>query len=365
MTTQRQSVGNEQFFTEHKTAKRLSSFLKKQKWFKEISIIVEPSAGDGAWLPYLDVDLAYDIEPNHEDVIKVDDFLKMPTERFYYKNNKKIFINSKSTKEEISKSTCLLEEDFKKLNKTGKVLYIGNPPFGSMGRLAKMFINACAIHGDYIAFILPASLAKITQIRQLNKNLHLIHQEDLLTEKFRFERDGKVVSTVFQIWEMRVDERKDPVRPKKMQCQDFSFIATREVTPKQTAQVIVDDLIKKQMFFSQDQLEEILKSTNEICSEMLSQRPVRAPDNADVAICTHGSAYGKVYTDDFKNLSTRTHRFFKIRGKKVTPSILATRLESLKPKFDEIAKYTVGATCISKEEILICYNEKYGEEETT
>ena len=97
---------------------------------------------------------------------------------------------------------------------------------------------------------------------------------------------------------------------------------------------------------------------------MLSQRPVRAPDNADVAPVQGGPVYGKVYTDNFKNLSTRTHRFFKIRGKKVTPSILATRLESLKPKFDEIAKYTVGATCISKEEILICYNEKYGEEET-
>ena len=33
-----------------------------------------------------------------------------------------------------------------------------------------------------------------------------------------------------------------------MQCEDFSFIATREVTPKQTAQVIIDDLIKKQLY---------------------------------------------------------------------------------------------------------------------
>ena len=75
MTTQRKEINKEQFFTNFKTAERLSEFLKEQDWFEEVETIIEPSAGDGAWLGYLDVDLAYDIDPKHDDVIKVDDFL--------------------------------------------------------------------------------------------------------------------------------------------------------------------------------------------------------------------------------------------------------------------------------------------------
>ena len=53
--------------------------------------------------------------------------------------------------------------------------------------------------GDYIAFILPASFAKITQIRQIPEHFHLIYQEDLLEETFRFERSNVYRKTILDI----------------------------------------------------------------------------------------------------------------------------------------------------------------------
>ena len=81
----------------------------------------------------------------------------------------------------------------------------------------------------------------------------------------------------------------------------------------------------------------------------------------------YASTTYRAFRDFFRKhhkLSTRTHRHIKIKSD-ITVKELGERLKSLKPKFEEIAKYTVGATCISTEEILMCYVEEYGEEETT
>ena len=80
MTTQRQNIKNEQFFTNLETAERLCEIVKSQPWFsrKNITRIIEPSAGDGAFLGFINVDLAYDIEPKHPDVVG-QDFLNDPT----------------------------------------------------------------------------------------------------------------------------------------------------------------------------------------------------------------------------------------------------------------------------------------------
>ena len=128
MTTQRKNINNEQFFTNYETARRLANWIKEQEWYPSITRTIEPSAGDGAWLDIgLQVDEAYDIEPMHARVTKVDDWLTYDPGEV-----------------------------------RGKTLYVGNPPFGRMGKLAKAFMNHCAKTGDYIAFILPASMAKVT-----------------------------------------------------------------------------------------------------------------------------------------------------------------------------------------------------------
>jgi hypothetical protein len=311
MTTQRKNINKEQFFTNHSTAERLADWIKSQDWYSSITRTIEPSAGDGAWLDIgLQVDEAYDIEPMHSSVTKIEDFLTY----------------------DIQPET------------EGKLLFVGNPPFGRMGKLAKAFVNKCAKSGDYIAFILPASMTKITQVRQIDQNLHLIHQEDLLDETFRFERDGKVVSTVFQVWERREEKRVD--QQKLLSCSDFSFAATSEVTfSSVVSQLIMNGLSKD---FRQQALD--------ILKESFAQRPAEAPLEVDIAICTHGAGVGKIHTSGFKSKSTRTHRFIKINSE-IKKAELVKRLRAL--DYDSIHKYSTGATCVSKEEIVYLYCKKY------
>ncbi len=311
MTTQRKNINNEQFFTNYETARRLANWIQDQDWYPTIARTIEPSAGDGAWLDVgLHIDEAYDIEPMHARVTKVDDWLT------YDPGEVK-----------------------------GKTLYVGNPPFGRMGKLAKAFMNHCAKTGDYIAFILPASLAKITQIRQIDPHLHLIHQEDLLDETFRFERDGKVVSTVFQVWERRAELRVDP--KKRTSCSDFSFATTSEVTFESIASQIIAKGLDKGF----------RKEIVDLLKESFSQRPADVPKGVDIAICTHGSGVGKVHGKNFNSKSTRTHRFINIDNPNLQKEKLIKRLRSL--DYESIYKYSTGATCVSKEEIVYLYCKKY------
>ena len=316
MTTQRKNINKEQFFTQYETANRLAKFLEEQPWFKSITKVVEPSAGDGAWLKAMKVHEAYDIEPKHKDV-KLQNFL---SDDFAVHNN-------------------------------GKVLYVGNPPFGRMGKLAKQFINKCSETGDYIAFILPASFAKVTMIRQVPKNMHLIHQEDMLDETFRFEREGKRVSTVFQIWEKRAEQRIDSERSNY--CSDFEFVRNSEYTPGNAYR----DIIKQFGHFSEEDKKKLKKALESNIKENFSQRPAECPMEADIAICTHGSGVGKVHGSGFAKKSTRTHRHIKISSP-ISKKEMVERLRSL--DYESITKYTVGADCVSTEEIVYLYNKKFG-----
>lgn len=101
--------------------------------------VIEPSAGNGAFSLKIPNCIAYDIEPEHESIIK-HDFLKL---ELPYKEGR---------------------------------LIIGNPPFGTRNTLSvKFFKHACKM-ADYIAFILPISQYKNNQ--QMYE-FDLIHSEEL------------------------------------------------------------------------------------------------------------------------------------------------------------------------------------------
>lgn len=102
--------------------------------FKEVTELIEPSAGDGAFSLKLEDCIAYDIEPEHASIIK-QDFLS-------------------------------LEIDYK----SGRG-FIGNPPFGDRNNLALKFFKKCVKVSDMIGFILPIS--------QLN-NTDSLYEFDLI-----------------------------------------------------------------------------------------------------------------------------------------------------------------------------------------
>jgi hypothetical protein len=132
-------IENDKYYTPPELAKYCFDKTIEIIGYNNITDIIEPSAGDGSFSKLWPFCTAYDIEPEHPDIIK---------------------------------------QDFLELNlpyKKGR-LFIGNPPYGRGMDLAIRFFKKCVEFGDYISFILPIS--------QLNNSItlyefDLIYSEDL------------------------------------------------------------------------------------------------------------------------------------------------------------------------------------------
>ena len=113
--------------------------------------IIEPSVGNGAFYHLFDHTkrIAIDIDPKIDGAIKMD-FLKW---------------------------NCLLK---------GNIITIGNPPFGKNSNLAVDFFNHSATFSNVIAFILPKTFRKNSFVKKLDKNFHLIYDEDVPKNSFIF-----------------------------------------------------------------------------------------------------------------------------------------------------------------------------------
>ena len=111
---------------------------------EDITEIIEPSAGNGSFSNQIENCIAYDIEPECDNIIQ-QDFLK-------------------------------LELNYKK----GRLI-IGNPPFGSRGHLAVKFYKRAIEFSEYISFILPISQY---QNQQKMYEFDLIYSEDLGIKKY-------------------------------------------------------------------------------------------------------------------------------------------------------------------------------------
>jgi len=156
-----------------------------------IKEIIEPSAGNGSFSNQIENCIAYDIEPEGEDIIK-QDFLE-------------------------------LNLDYKK----GRLI-IGNPPFGDRLNLATKFIKKSYEIADYISFILP-----ISQFENNYKfyEFDLIHSEDLgkqlYTDRkihcclniYKRPKDGKLKNKLkyefedFELYEQRKNQNPKRNRP--------------------------------------------------------------------------------------------------------------------------------------------------------
>jgi hypothetical protein len=158
----------EQYFTPIEIAQKCVSKVRELLG-AQITQYVEPSAGAGAFLPYLPPDtLAYDIDPKHPLVLQ-QDYLKL--ELPYLKGR------------------CV----------------IGNPPFGHPANLWKAFLNKASLQGDYVAFILP--------IGMLNNNVafwkfELIHSEEL--DNVIFENCKGKIACCFNIYQRPMIPKVQP-----------------------------------------------------------------------------------------------------------------------------------------------------------
>jgi len=143
--------------------------------------IIEPAAGNGSFSLKIKGCISFDIQPDHDSIIKQDYLLWSP------------------------------------FNIDRPVLVIGNPPFGNNSSLAFKFINH-SVFADTIAFILPRSFKKPSFQDRIPLNFHLRSSIDLPENSFLLNDKDYHVNCVFQIW-----DRKNYLREKSKKLKPISF----------------------------------------------------------------------------------------------------------------------------------------------
>jgi len=175
---------NDKFYTKKNVVKKLISNLKLGVY----DIIIEPSAGDGSFIDYIEDYnyIAIDIQPENNRIIKMDWF------------------------------------DFKLDKNYNKILVLGNPPFGNQGSLAMNFIKKCSdLKAYHIAFILPKSFKKESVKNRIPSNYHMILEINIPDESFTLNNIDYSVPCIFQIWERRDIIREKIKLPTKTKYFDF------------------------------------------------------------------------------------------------------------------------------------------------
>jgi hypothetical protein len=167
----------DEFYTNSETVLLCLNELKKLYFFENEDVIVEPCAGDGAFLSVLclltDFVVGYDINPKNEYVLK-QDFL-------------------------------ILENPAKPIN--SKMYVIGCPPFNNL--LLNSFIQKSCGFADVIAFILPKTFGLSNNERKdfSFPNFNHIKTVDLPDNSFRIIPEVETIELSipceFQIWERK------------------------------------------------------------------------------------------------------------------------------------------------------------------
>jgi|TARA_Y100000389_G_scaffold185501_1_gene204960 hypothetical protein len=179
----------DKYYTNYNIIKICCKIFKKYiKIFKN-DLIIEPSAGNGAFYNCIKNynNIMFDIKPENKLIIKKD-FLKLN-----YKKIKKNYNN---------------------------IHAIGNPPFGKKSSLAIKFIKKCCKFCDSFSFILPKSFNKYFLQKSIPLNFHLIKSYNLPIDSF----GHPPIKCVFQIWKKKNYNRKNIIK-KILPNNNYKFVS--------------------------------------------------------------------------------------------------------------------------------------------
>jgi hypothetical protein len=176
----------DQFFTKADVVRECVSSIKN---IDSYSLIIEPSAGNGAFLNFLpNRTISFDIYPLDKRITEKDFFTYYPDSSI-----------------------------------AGKIIVVGNPPFGKNAALAVKFFNYSASFADTIAFILPRTFRKHSIKNKLDLHFHLDYEQILKPNSFLLPNNTEyAVSCVWQIWSLKSNKRHKHHEPVKID--DFSFV---------------------------------------------------------------------------------------------------------------------------------------------
>lgn len=174
----------DKFYTKPNVILKINNYID----FNNYDLIIEPSAGNGSFLPLIKNYnyIALDINPENDKIIKMDWF------------------------------DFSLDKEYK------SILVIGNPPFGNQSKLAFKFIKkASELNVNTIAFILPKSFKKHTLQNRIPLNYHLSNEIDLEDNSFLLNGLDYSVPCIFQIWNKKEELRDKVNLPSKTEYFEF------------------------------------------------------------------------------------------------------------------------------------------------
>jgi predicted RNA methylase len=185
----------DKYYTDTNVVKMLIQHVVKHIDITNKDLVIEPSAGNGAFINSIKLlcenYVFYDIEPDHKDIIQ-QDYLKL---------------------------------DASNLKKFNRVHIVGNPPFGRQSSLAIKFIKKSCEFCDTISFILPKSFKKDSLKSKFDTNFHLKCEIDVPDNSFLVNSKPHDVPCVFQIWK-KCDEKRAKVE--KLTPKNFTFVNKEE-----------------------------------------------------------------------------------------------------------------------------------------
>lgn len=196
----------DKFYTKPEVVNECLKLFKKRFRLKSNELVIEPSAGNGAFIDGIKTlgmnnscpqYRFYDLEPEHTEIEKQDYLL----------------FNGET------------------LSNYQRIHVIGNPPFGRQSSLAIKFIKKSCEFADSVSFILPKSFKKNSMHKAFPLNFHLVEEYDLPEKAFLLNGETHKVPCVFQIWKKQKTMRSvvDKLSPmnfhfvKKQDNPDISF----------------------------------------------------------------------------------------------------------------------------------------------
>jgi len=166
----------DKYYTKPAIAEQCLSAFKDNVVISPNDYIIEPSAGNGAFIPGIKALTQkyyfYDLEPANDEIIKKD----------------------------------YLKGDYSDM---GNIHTIGNPPFGRQSSLAIQFIKMSCKFSKSVSFILPKSFKKDSLKRAFPLTFHLVYEMDIPDNSFLVEGKEHNVPCVFQIWIKHAHNRKE------------------------------------------------------------------------------------------------------------------------------------------------------------
>ena len=184
----------DKYYTKSDVVDTCLSIVTKHISLDPSDLIIEPSAGNGAFIGGIKGlstnHIFYDLEPENAEIIK-QDYLELDYSKFTTINN------------------------------NNKIHIIGNPPFGRQSSLAIKFIKKSCEFCNSISFILPKSFKKDSMKNKFPLEFHLVFEEDLPDKSFLVDGAEHTVPCIFQIWEKKSYNRN---AVEKLEPTGFVFV---------------------------------------------------------------------------------------------------------------------------------------------